>query len=109
MGDISDLPDELYYDKIPPHMPHEFTWCDVNGTNYCTRSLNQHIPQYCGACWAFAAFSALSDRIKIARGARGPEIMLSMQHVLECGGVGTCKGGFTLGPYEWLADLSKEG
>ena len=30
--------------------PSNFTWCNKDGVNYCTPSLNQHIPQYCGAC-----------------------------------------------------------
>ena len=25
--------------------PSNFTWCDKDGVNYCTPSLNQHIPQ----------------------------------------------------------------
>ena len=27
-------------------MPADFTWCNKDGVNFCTRSLNQHIPQY---------------------------------------------------------------
>ena len=54
--------------------PDHFNWCDKDGVNYCTMSRNQHIPQYCGACWAHGAISALSDRLKIARGAKGVDI-----------------------------------
>lgn len=59
---------------------------NVNGKSYITRSLNQHIPQYCGSCWAHGAISSLGDRIKIARNATGDEINLSIQHILNCAG-----------------------
>merc|ERR1719507_2207013 len=48
----------------PP--PPSFHWGEVGGVNYLTQAKNQHIPQYCGSCWAQAATSSLSDRIKIA-------------------------------------------
>lgn len=82
--------------------PADFSWCDVNGTSYCTMSRNQHIPQYCGSCWAHGAVSALGDRIKIARKARAVDINLSVQHILNCGDVGSCHGGSVVGPYDWL-------
>ena len=83
-------------------MPDDFTWCNKDGVNYCTKSLNQHIPQYCGSCWAHGSVSALGDRIKIARGAKGVDINLSVQHILNCGNVGSCYGGSVIGPYSWL-------
>ncbi|KAJ1617703.1 hypothetical protein T492DRAFT_1097876 [Pavlovales sp. CCMP2436] len=91
----------------PLAMPEAFTWCDKDGVNYCTMSRNQHLPQYCGSCWAHGAVSALADRIKIARGAKGVDINLSVQHILNCGGVGSCHGGSTAGVYHWLYQLSK--
>lgn len=90
-------------------LPTEHNWCDLNGVNYCTMNRNQHLPQYCGSCWAHGSVSALGDRIKIARNATGIDINLSVQHILNCGGVGSCHGGSVLGPYQWLADQSKKG
>lgn len=88
-------------------MPEEFTWCDRNGTNYCTMNRNQHLPQYCGSCWAHGAVSALADRIKIARNAKGIDINLSVQHILNCGNAGSCHGGSVVGPYSWIHGISK--
>lgn len=59
--------------------PKDFTWGDIDGVSYLTKNLNQHLPQYCGSCWAHAALSSLADRIKIARNAKGVEINLSIQ------------------------------
>ena len=91
----------------PVDLPKELNWCDKDGVNYCTRSRNQHIPQYCGSCWAHGSVSALGDRIKIARGAKGIDIDLSVQHILNCGGVGSCHGGSVIGPYQWIHQISK--
>jgi len=90
-------------------VPEEFTWCDKDGKNYCTASRNQHIPQYCGSCWAHGAVSALQDRVKIARHAQGPDVILSVQHMLNCGGVGSCHGGSVDGPYQWIKRISDSG
>jgi len=100
------LPHEYLKDS---DLPAEHNWCNINGTNYCTMSRNQHIPQYCGSCWAHGSVSALGDRIKIARKGKGVDINLAVQHVLNCGNVGSCHGGSVDGPYQWLHKISKEG
>jgi len=83
-------------------LPDAFTWCNKDGVNYCTMSRNQHLPQYCGSCWAHGAVSALADRIKIARKGKGIDINLSVQHILNCANVGSCHGGSVAGVYSWL-------
>ena len=101
---LDDVPNELIdlpghtvendYHRPLPHsyinledLPQEFHWGNVEGFSYLTRSLNQHIPQYCGSCWAHGALSSLADRIKIARNGSlgGDDVNLSIQHVLNCG------------------------
>jgi cathepsin X len=92
------------HDKLLGEMnfPDDFTWCNKSGVNYCTMSRNQHIPQYCGSCWAHGALSALADRVKIARGGMGIDINPSVQHILNCGDAGSCHGGFASGVYAWI-------
>merc|ERR1719346_117687 len=90
-------------------LPADFNWCNKDGVSYCSISRNQHIPQYCGSCWAHGAVSALADRVKIARKAQGIDINPSVQHLLNCGGVGSCHGGSVDGPYQWLLEISEQG
>lgn len=89
-------------------LPDAFTWCNKDGVNYCSMSRNQHIPQYCGSCWAHGAVSALADRVKIARNGMGIDINPSVQHILNCANVGSCHGGSVTGPYSWLYQTSKK-
>ncbi len=83
-------------------LPKSWSWDNINGTHYLTKNLNQHIPQYCGSCWAHGAISALGDRIKIARGGKSPDINLAVQFLLNCGNAGTCNGGDHLAAYEFI-------
>ena len=64
----------------------------------------QHIPQYCGSCWAHGALSSLADRIKIARGGQGTDINLAIQFILNCGTemAGSCHGGYHTQTYEFI-------
>lgn len=85
-------------------LPDSFSWADVNGVSYLTHSLNQHIPQYCGSCWAHGALSSFADRIKIARLGEGDDVNLSIQYILNCGTeeAGSCYGGYHTSTYEFI-------
>mmetsp|Transcript_21764 Transcript_21764/g.51368 ORF Transcript_21764/g.51368 Transcript_21764/m.51368 type:complete len:413 (-) Transcript_21764:1580-2818(-) len=114
---VSPLPKDVLLESKTP-LPKEFYWGNTNGgKSYLTRMLNQHIPQYCGACWAHAGMSSLADRIKIAQDSTagsqnsptdGTDINLSIQWVLNCGGTDStahlkgCQGGNTVRLYDWI-------
>ena len=83
-------------------VPREYFWGNVNGTNFLTETRNQHIPQYCGSCWAMGTTSSLSDRIKIAQNGGYPETILSPQVMVNCQYGGSCEGG---DPYEDYEDM----
>jgi cathepsin X len=84
-------------------LPEQWIWNNVEGVNYLTNLRNQHIPQYCGSCWAHAATSALSDRIKIARKAQWPDINVAPQVLISCSGDDGCHGGEAYNAFEWMA------
>ena len=115
---VSPLPKDVLLESKTP-LPKEFYWGNTNGgKSYLTRMLNQHIPQYCGACWVHAGLSSLADRIKIAQDVNtvgyqasptdGTDINLSIQWVLNCGGTDSkahlkgCQGGNTIRLYDWI-------
>ena len=89
-------------------LPSDWYWGSVDGENFLTKNLNQHLPQFCGSCWAHGALSSLADRIKIARNTTRPDINLPVQFLLNCHGGGTCNGGSQYHAYKYIHD-SKHG
>ena len=77
-----NLGDDYTYDY--ESVPDEKMWNNVDGTNYLTVIHNQHLPQYCGSCWAQAVSSSLSDRIKIMRKGAWPDINIAPQVFVSC-------------------------
>ncbi|ETV95852.1 hypothetical protein H310_10895 [Aphanomyces invadans] len=93
--------------RHPAHLPKALDWCQ---RGFCTSSWNQHIPQYCGSCFAHGSLSSANDRIKIFNhkqyGFHGPDVMLGRQSFLNCApGHGLsdgCKGGEPADVYEFM-------
>jgi C1A family cysteine protease len=59
-------------ERVLSKRPHEYikkedlpATYDLRDTGMLTADLNQHIPVYCGSCWAHSAFSSIADRLKI--------------------------------------------
>lgn len=58
-------------------IPDSWDWRNANGKNYLSWNVNAGVPKVCGSCWAFAAASAIADRIQIMRDNAWPVIALN--------------------------------
>jgi len=102
-----ELGGEIITDPLPHtylkavDLPEEFTWANKDGRNYLTWSRNQHIPVYCGSCWAHGPTSSLGDRMNIMRNDSGVQINLAVQVLINCNGGGSCNGGNPGGVYRY--------
>jgi len=91
-------------------VPDEFDWGNVadeqgRRRNFLTTARNQHIPVYCGSCWAHGSTSALSDRIKIRRKGAFPDVNLAPQVLISCDMQDNgCHGGDARSAYNWMVN-----
>eukprot|EP01035_Chromulina_nebulosa_P025987 gene25987-33976_t len=76
--------------KKASELPRTF---DYRTLGVLTTDLNQHIPTYCGSCWAHAAMSSIADRISIATNGTKRDVIPSVQALINCGNAGSCNGG----------------
>jgi len=75
-------------------VPETVDWRNMNGINYLSWNKNQHIPQYCGSCWAQGSTSAIADRFNILNGGlNSTPVGLNAQVIVNCQAGGSCDGG----------------
>jgi len=75
---------------------------DLRTMGLLTTDLNQHIPTYCGSCWAHAPMSSIADRIKIATGGKQRDVIPAIQVMINCGTAGSCNGGDSNAANAWV-------
>jgi cathepsin X len=97
------LPEVMPWDEISQaSIPQNWDWRNINGTSYISWSRNQHIPQYCGSCWAHGTTSALADRFNILLKDHNPTpVGLNPQVMVNCQAGGDCNGGDPSGVYDY--------
>lgn len=83
-------------------LPETVDWRNYNGRNYLSWTKNQHIPQYCGSCWAQGSTSAIADRFNILTDlSLSYPIALDAQVMINCNAGGNCEGGNPGGVYRY--------
>ena len=75
---------------------------DYRPLGLLSSDLNQHIPVYCGSCWAHSAMSSIADRIRIATNGTARDVIPSIQALINCGNAGTCNGGDSNAANAWV-------
>lgn len=96
-------------EAVKTRRPHEYlsktdipASLDYRDKGLLTTDLNQHIPTYCGSCWAHASVSSIADRIKIATNGTKRDVIPSVQALINCGSAGSCNGGDSNAANAWI-------
>jgi C1A family cysteine protease len=80
-----------------------FRACEPSDTKFDWRRLGKVSPVRsqgpCGSCWDFASIGAYESSYAILNNLH---IDASEQHVLQCSGAGTCKGGWPATAFTWM-------
>jgi len=106
-GEVKNTPYpwEVY---APEDLPETLDWRNNDGVNYLSWNKNQHIPRYCGSCWAEGTTSAMADRFNILNMLKEPEnspettqVSLNAQVIVNFAAGGSCNGGDPAGVLEW--------
>jgi cathepsin X len=107
-GEDGEKPMEVMsWDEPDLEIPEALDWRNVNGTNYLSWNKNQHIPVYCGSCWAQGTTSALADRFNIITKMSNTgfipatPVALDAQVIVNCRAGGSCQGGNPGGVYKF--------
>jgi len=83
-------------------IPAGHDWRNVEGVNYLSWNKNQHVPEYCGSCWAQGTTSSIADRFNIMLGDKSATpVGLSAQVIVNCHAGGDCNGGEPGSVYEY--------
>lgn len=83
-------------------LPDSYDIRSVDGISYASTDLNQHIPVYCGSCWAHASFSSLADRLRLSGDGTQRDVIPSVQAMINCGTAGSCNGGDSNAANAWV-------
>jgi len=88
-------------------LPTNYDPRNISGVDWTTQSKNQHSPATCFAGWAFAATSAINDRIKLLRNRAFPDINISPQVLLNCASNSTdgCVSGEAADAFEYMQSV----
>ncbi|XP_074601539.1 cathepsin B-like [Brevipalpus obovatus] len=84
-------------DDIPDNFDARTHWPDCDSIPLIRDQSN------CGACWAFGAVEAMSDRICIASAGK-VKVSISSQDLVACGNLGGCDGGDPASAWQYWVD-----